>query len=65
MLKRVFYGPFNTRWQWLSDATIRESIPLYALAAFIVFVGIYPAFLINVITPSLTAIMHTISLVLH
>ncbi len=65
MLKRVFYGPFNTRWQWLPDATIRESIPLYALAAFIVFVGIYPAFLINVITPSLTAIMHTVSLVLH
>ncbi len=65
MLKRVFYGPFNTRWQWLPDATIRESIPLYALSAFIVFVGIYPAFLINVITPSLTAIMHTVSLVLH
>ncbi len=53
MLKRVFYGPFNTRWSWLPDANLRETIPLFALAAVIVFVGIYPAFLINLINPSL------------
>src|SRR5207245_10987543 len=35
MLKRVFYGPFNTRWNWLPDATWRETIPLVVLAAFI------------------------------
>src|SRR5579875_1032032 len=65
MLKRVFYGPFNTRWQWLPDASVRESIPLFTLAAFIVFVGVYPAYLINVITPSLAGIMHTVTLVIH
>ena len=66
MLKRIFYGPFNTRWQWLPDASLRETIPLYSLAAVIVFVGIYPAFLINVITPALTPIIHTVStVVLH
>src|SRR3989441_570698 len=54
MLKRVFYGPFNTRWSWLPDATLRETIPLFALAAFIVFVGIYPTFLLNVIKPNLS-----------
>jgi NADH-quinone oxidoreductase subunit M len=59
MLKRVFYGPFNTRWNWLPDATWRESIPLFVLAAFIVIVGIYPKFLVDVITPTLTALMHT------
>jgi NADH-quinone oxidoreductase subunit M len=57
MLQRVFYGPFNTRWNWLPDANVRESIPLFVLAAIIVFVGIYPAFLVNVITPSLTHIL--------
>jgi NADH-quinone oxidoreductase subunit M len=61
MLKRVFYGPFNTRWSSLPDATLRETIPLFALAVVIVIVGIYPTFLINVITPSLTHILtHTV-----
>src|SRR5438477_3198817 len=61
MLKRVFYGPFNTRWSWLPDANLREAIPLFVLAAFIVFVGIYPKFLVDIITPSLTALMHAAS----
>jgi NADH-quinone oxidoreductase subunit M len=64
MLKRVFYGPFNTKWSWLPDATLRETIPLFTLAAVIVFVGIYPAFLVNVITPSLTHVLtHTMDVI--
>jgi NADH-quinone oxidoreductase subunit M len=59
MIKRVFFGPFNTKWEWLPDANLRELVPLVALAVLIVLVGIYPAPLINVITPSLQAIMQT------
>ena len=59
MIKRVFFGPFNTKWEWLPDANARELAPLLALAVLIVVAGIYPAPLINVITPSLQAIMHT------
>ena len=59
MIKRVFYGPFNKRWDWLPDASAREMVPLYALAGLIVFVGIYPTALISVITPSLSQLMHT------
>lgn len=58
MLKRVFYGPFNEKWNRLPDANLREAIPLFALAAVILFVGIYPKFLIDVITPSLAQLMH-------
>ena len=58
MLKRVFYGPFNTKWNWLPDANLRETIPLFALAAVIVFVGMYPTPFISVIQPSLAQIMH-------
>jgi NADH:ubiquinone oxidoreductase subunit 4 (subunit M) len=36
-------------------------IPLYSLAGLIVFVGVYPTFLINVITPSLTQVMQAAS----
>ncbi len=59
MIKRVFFGPFNPKWDWLPDANLRELVPLLALAVLIVVVGIYPAPLIDVITPSLQAIMHT------
>jgi NADH-quinone oxidoreductase subunit M len=65
MLKRVFYGPFNLKWKLLPDATLRESLPLISLASVIVLVGIYPAFLINMLNPSLTAIMQTVTTALH
>ncbi len=61
MLKRVFYGPFNVKWNWLPDANWRETIPLFALSAVILFVGIYPKFLIDVITPSLLTIMQSVA----
>jgi NADH-quinone oxidoreductase subunit M len=59
MLKRVFYGPFNSKWDWLPDANFREAIPLFVLAALIVLVGVYPAILTDMITPSLQALMHS------
>ncbi|MBV8694082.1 MAG: NADH-quinone oxidoreductase subunit M [Chloroflexi bacterium] len=59
MLKRVFYDPFNAKWNGLGDANLRELVPLFALAALIVLVGIYPKPLIDVITPSLGQLLHT------
>jgi NADH-quinone oxidoreductase subunit M len=59
MLKRVFYGPFNSRWDWLPDASVREAIPLVVLAVLIVAVGVYPAILTDVITPTLQTLMHS------
>ena len=58
MLKRVFYGPFNAKWSRLLDANWREALPLVSLAVVIVFVGIFPNFLIRVITPALSTIIH-------
>ncbi len=63
MLKRVFYGTFNTKWNKLLDANWREALPLITLAAVIVFVGIFPNFLIDVITPTLSALLHGVSTV--
>ena len=65
MLKRVFYGAFNTKWSWLPDANWREAIPLISLAVFIVFVGIFPSVLIQLITPALKAILHTGTVIIH
>ncbi|HEY4388261.1 MAG TPA: NADH-quinone oxidoreductase subunit M, partial [Ktedonobacteraceae bacterium] len=59
MLKRVFFGTFNVKWNWLPDASVREAVPLVVLAVLIVAVGLYPATLINVITPSLAHLLDT------
>lgn len=58
MLKRVFYGPFNIKWNGLADASVREAVPLVVLAVLILLVGIYPALLTDVITPTLQSLMH-------
>jgi NADH-quinone oxidoreductase subunit M len=65
MLKRVFYGPFNPKWNWLPDATLRETLPLFVLAAVIVLVGVYPKALIDIFVPSLAQILHGVGLVLR
>jgi NADH-quinone oxidoreductase subunit M len=59
MMKRVFFGPFNYKWDWLPDATFRELIPLVVLAVVILFVGLYPKPLIDVIVPSLPHLLQT------
>jgi NADH-quinone oxidoreductase subunit M len=63
MLQRIFYGRFNTKWNTLLDANWREALPLITLAVFIVFVGVFPNFLIDVITPALSALMHGVNAV--
>jgi len=63
MLKRVFYGPFNAQWNRLRDANWREALPLVSLAVAIVFVGIFPSFLIRLITPALSNILHIVTTV--
>jgi NADH-quinone oxidoreductase subunit M len=59
MIKRVFFGPFNVRWNGLADASVREALPLYVLAALTVLVGIYPKPLIDMMFVSLNQIMQT------
>lgn len=49
MVRRVFYGPFNERWEHLTDARGLELVPLVALIAVIFLVGIYPSVLTNVV----------------
>jgi NADH-quinone oxidoreductase subunit M len=61
MLRRSFYGPLNMKWDWLTDASVREAFPLVALAVVILFVGIYPQPIINLLTPSLQQLLHGVS----
>lgn len=50
MVQRVFFGPRNPRWEGLPDATAWwEQVPMAAMIAVIIAVGIYPARLVDVI----------------
>ena len=49
MIRRVFYGTFNERWEHLSDAKGVELIPLISLLAMIFLIGLFPAILTNVV----------------
>jgi NADH-quinone oxidoreductase subunit M len=50
MLRRVMFGPVNERWMALPDAVAWwEQVPIAAMLAVILAVGIYPARLIDVI----------------
>ncbi|MGH2461138.1 MAG: complex I subunit 4 family protein [Chloroflexota bacterium] len=49
MLQRAYFGPFNARWEHLSDVRGIEVVPLVTLMAIIILVGVYPSILTNVI----------------
>lgn len=49
MLQRVFFGPPDARWAHLGDASAVEAVPVLALMAAIILIGLYPALLTNVI----------------
>ncbi len=61
MMKRSFYGPLNPRWAGIGDASILEMTPLIMLGAVVIFVGIYPALLVNLLQPSLHQIITNMS----
>jgi NADH-quinone oxidoreductase subunit M len=65
MLKRAFYGPLNVKWATLTDATNLELVPLVALTAVILLVGIFPGLIVNIIQPSVGQILHTLAVAVH
>jgi NADH-quinone oxidoreductase subunit M len=61
MIRRAFYGPLNMKWNWLTDArTLPEVVPLVALSVLILFVGVFPGPMVNLLGPSLSQMLHTV-----
>jgi NADH-quinone oxidoreductase subunit M len=57
-VKRVFHGPLMPQWSGLTDATRWwEVVPMAAMVAAILVVGIYPRLLTEVIEPSVRPIV--------
>jgi len=47
MIQHVFLGPFNTRWEGLTEINAREIFCVAPLAVFTILVGVYPSSLNN------------------
>lgn len=60
MMKRAFYGPLNPTWSRIKDASLLEMAPLVMLGALVLFVGVYPRFMVDLLHPSLMQILHTL-----
>jgi len=56
-IQRIFLGPFNERWAHLPDMDAREKIALVPLAALMLFFGLYPRPLLDVINAAMTALV--------
>ena len=57
MIQRVFWGEPDPRWAELTDATAWwERGPLLALAAAVIGIGIYPAWIVDLLTDGVTPI---------
>jgi NADH-quinone oxidoreductase subunit M len=57
-VQRIFHGQVSERWRGLTDATRWwEVVPMAAMVAAIVAVGIYPKLLTDIIQPSVMPII--------
>lgn len=56
-IQRMFLGPLNEKWKGLWDLNWRERIVLYPLAALVVFFGVYPAPVFDLMNTSLHSLM--------
>jgi NADH-quinone oxidoreductase subunit M len=56
VLQRVFLGTLPDKWKNLTDMNGREMVMLVPLAAIVIFLGIFPSPVLNLLTSSLNAL---------
>ncbi len=59
--QRVFLGKLNEKYADYSDISRRELLAIVPLAIIVLFLGVYPAPLIDLISPAMDAIIQTIN----
>ena len=57
MLQRLLLGPFNVRWQGLTDMTPLEKVTLVPLMLLTIAIGLWPPLILNVQGPALAALL--------
>jgi NADH-quinone oxidoreductase subunit M len=62
MIKKVFLGPFNTKWEKLTDMDARELVAVVPLCILMVLFGILPALLLSPMNATLTHMVDLLKL---
>jgi NADH-quinone oxidoreductase subunit M len=60
-LQRVYLGTLNEKWKDLTDLTTREYLMLVPLTIIIIFLGVYPSPMLNLMNASANAMVKFIS----
>lgn len=61
-LQRIFFGEFNTKWEnVLHDITFREYAMLIPLTIIIIFLGIYPSAMLDIMNTSVNTLVEFIA----
>jgi len=56
-LQRIFFGPLNEKWSSMKDLDTREYLMFIPLAAIIIFLGIYPSGMLNIMNSSVNVLV--------
>jgi NADH-quinone oxidoreductase subunit M len=60
-LQRVFLGKVNEKWSALPDVNAREIFMLAPLAIIVLVLGIYPSFMLNIMTSSVNHLVEVVA----
>lgn len=59
-LQRIFFGPLNEKWATLTDLDKREYAMLIPLTIIIIFLGIYPSAMLDIMNTSVNSLVNLI-----
>ncbi|MEG8945643.1 complex I subunit 4 family protein [Rosettibacter firmus] len=57
-LQRIFFGPLNEKWASLKDLEFREYAMFAPLSAIIIFLGVYPSAMLNIMNTSVNTLVN-------
>jgi len=59
VIRKVFMGPLNEKWNWLPDMDGRELVAVLPLIALMIFIGVYPGPLIELFDTTMVELVNT------
>jgi NADH-quinone oxidoreductase subunit M len=57
-LQRIFFGPLNEKWAGLKDLELREYIMFIPLTVIIIFLGVYPSAMLDIMNSSVNTLVN-------
>ncbi|PKL83854.1 MAG: oxidoreductase [Ignavibacteriae bacterium HGW-Ignavibacteriae-3] len=60
-LQRIFFGPLNEKWASLKDLDAREYAMFIPLTIIIIFLGVYPSAMLNIMNSSVNSLVHFVT----